>query len=467
MAGEAYLDEWKAALSRATGALYLVMVECIAHAIRKGDLQEGERLPPQREMAARLGTNLSTVTRAIGEAQKRGLLDATVGRGTFVRINAGDGSWRQTGASVIDLTMNSPPLPRDPSLQAMIQGEIASIFRHQDVQSLMSYRVTGGTQQDRQLGINWLAPVLGRRRAGELLIVPGAQVALSAIMSSLVRPGEAIVTDYLTYPGMRSIAAQFGYVLLGVDHDEEGMNLEALEELCAQHRPRVLYCTPTLHNPTTATWSVARREAILGIARRYQVQIVEDDPYSLLLKAPPPTLAMLDPTRVIYVATLSKVLSPGLRTAYIVLPGAEMTRRITSGVRAICQAKAGLLDALVSRWIETGIAQQCLRSIREELTQRHHVLRQVMSDHFHDRSPSPHVWLPLPEWWTSADFVAFARRQGLALVPGSVFAVTGHAPPAVRIALGSAPDLSGLRDSLINLRSVLDYRPASGFSDIV
>ncbi|RUT24901.1 GntR family transcriptional regulator [Asaia sp. W19] len=467
MADEAYLGEWKAAISRNTGALYLAIVEAIAHSIRKGDLQEGEKLPPQRVIATRLGTNLSTVTRAISEAQKRGLLDATIGRGTFVRINAGEGSWRQTDASVIDLTMNSPPLPRDPALQAMIQGEIGAIFRHQDVQSVMSYRVTGGTQQDRQLAAQWLQPVLGRRRAGEILIVPGAQVALSAIMSSLVKPGEAIVTDQLTYPGMRAIAAQLGYVLLGTEQDHEGLIPEALDELCARHRPRVLYCTPTLHNPTTATWSVDRREAVLAIARRHQVQIVEDDPYSLLLKAPPPTLAMLDPSRVLYVATLSKVLSPGLRTAYIVLPGAEMTRRITAGVRAICQAKAGLLDALVSRWIETGLAQHCLRSIRDELTQRHQTLRQIMGARVADKSPSPHVWLPLPEWWSSADFVAFARRQGLALVPSSVFAVNGPPPAAVRMALGSAPDLAGLRESLISLRSVLDYRPAIGFSDIV
>lgn len=467
MAGEAYLDEWKAALERSTGALYLAIVEAIARSIRKGDLQEGERLPPQRVMAARLGTNTSTVTRAIGEAQKRGLLDATIGRGTFVRIDAGDGSWRQAAGSVVDLTMNSPPLPQSPSLQAMIQGEIASIFRHQDVQTLMSYRVTGGTLQDRQLGVNWLAPLLGRRRADDLLIVPGAQVALSAILSSLLRPGEAIVTDSLTYPGMRSIAAQFGYVLIGVEHDGEGMDPEALDMLCAQHRPRVLYCTPTLHNPTTATWSLSRRETILAIARRHQVQVLEDDPYSLLVKAPPPPLAMLDPSRVIYVATLSKVLSPGLRTAYIALPGAEMTRRITSGVRAICQAKAGLLDALVSRWIETGLAQQCLKGIRDELVQRHQVFRQVMHRPLDDRMPSPHIWLPLPEWWSSADFVAFARRQGLALVPSSVFAVTGQPPAAVRIALGSVPDLEALRASLVSLRSVLDYRPAAGFSDIV
>lgn len=227
-------------------------------------------------IAARLGTNLSTVTRAIAEAQKRGLLDATIGRGTFVKINAGGGSWRAGAGSVLDLSMNSPPLPRDPGIQAMIQGEIGAIFRQQDAQSLMSYRVTGGTLQDRQLGMQWLLPVLGRRRASEMLIVPGAQVALSAIMSSLVKAGETIVTDLLTYPGMRSIAAQFGYVLLGVEQDGEGMIPEALEELCARHRPRVLYCTPTLQNPTTATWSLPRREAILAIARRYQITVVEE-----------------------------------------------------------------------------------------------------------------------------------------------------------------------------------------------
>lgn len=467
MADAPYLEEWKAALGRDTGAIYLALVEAIARSIRKGDLQEGEKLPPQREIAARLGTNLSTITRAVTEAQRRGLLDATVGRGTFVRLNAGDGSWRQSGASVVDLTMNLPPLPQDPSLQTMIQGELAAIFRQQDMQSLMSYRVTGGTRHDRELGGQWLMPLLGRRRASEILLVPGAQAGLAAIMSSLLSPGEAIVTDRITYPGIRSIAAQFGLVLIGAEADDEGMLPESLDDLCARHRPRVLYCTPSLQNPTTATWSLSRREAILAVARRHQMTVVEDDPYSFLLKAPPPPLAMLDPQRVIHVATMSKVLSPGLRTAYLVLPGAEMTRRITSGVRAICLAKAGLLDALVSRWIETGIAQYCLRSIRDELAQRHVVLRQVLGEGTGNRGPSPHVWLPLPEWWGSTEFVAFARRQGLALVPSSVFTVAGEPPPAVRMALGSAPDLDGLRDSLTNLRSVLEYRPAMGFSDIV
>lgn len=192
MAAEACLEGWKHAISRDTGALYLAIVEAIAQSIRKGELQEGEKLPPQRVIATHLGTNLSTVTRAIAEAQKRGLLDATIGRGTFVKINAGGGTWRNTGASVLDLTMNSPPLPQDPGIQAMIQSEIGAIFRQQDAQSLMSYRVTGGTQQDRQLGMQWLQPVLGRRRASEMLIVPGAQVALAAIMTSLVRSGEAL-----------------------------------------------------------------------------------------------------------------------------------------------------------------------------------------------------------------------------------------------------------------------------------
>ncbi|MCP1203932.1 GntR family transcriptional regulator, partial [Acetobacter oryzoeni] len=181
MSQHAYLAGWKDAVSRNPGATYLTIVDALALSIRKGDLREGDRLPTQRTIAGYLEVNLTTVTRAFTEARRRGLIDATVGRGTFVRVGAGESHWRHTGPAVVDLTMNLPPIPQDPPLQRIIQSDITAILKQQDLNSLMSYRVTGGTLEERQMGAKWIAPVIGQRRTDEILVSPGAQSALAAI----------------------------------------------------------------------------------------------------------------------------------------------------------------------------------------------------------------------------------------------------------------------------------------------
>jgi len=462
-----YLATWKQQVERNAGAIYLTLVDAVALSIRKGELKEGDRLPPQRTIAEYLGTNLTTVTRAFSEARRRELIDATVGRGTFVRMGVGETHWRNTGPAVVDLTMNLPPIPHDPPLQRMIQNDFTAILKQQDLNSLMSYRVTGGTMEERQLGVKWIAPIIGVRRVDDVIVAPGAQSALAAIVSTLTQPGDVIVTDRIAYPGIRTIAAQFGLLLVGVDSDVEGMIPDELDRACATHHPRLLYCIPTIHNPTTATMSLQRRKDILAVAQRHHLPILEDDPYSHLVDNPPPALASLDHTRVSYVATLAKTLSPGLRTAYVALPNADMTRRVTAAIRAIALTNAGLLSALTARWMQTGQAHQILNAIRRELRLRQTVARRILGDG-HCMSPEgPHVWLKLPAWWGSADFVADARRRGLALVPSTVFTVSGEPPQRARIALGSAPDIENLERSLHGVLSVLNHKRSPGFADIV
>lgn len=95
MPEQSYLAHWKEEISQSPNAIYLTLVDALAHSIRKGDLRDGDKLPPQRTIAEHLGTNLTTVTRAFTEARRRGLIDATVGRGTFIRVGAG----KATGAT--------------------------------------------------------------------------------------------------------------------------------------------------------------------------------------------------------------------------------------------------------------------------------------------------------------------------------------------------------------------------------
>ncbi|MBB2188498.1 PLP-dependent aminotransferase family protein [Gluconacetobacter azotocaptans] len=457
---------WKQYIDRNAGPLYLSIVEALAESIRRDEIHEGDRLPPQRALAKALGTDLTTVTRAFAEARRRGLIEATVGRGTFVRVGATETRWRNAGRAVVDLTMNLPPIPENPSLQQLIQNDISRILRRQDLHALLSYRVTGGTSEERQLAADWMKPMLGVRPADEILVVPGAQSAMSAVVSTLAAPGDVIVTDRFTYPGIRTLAAQFGLLLAGVDSDHEGMVPDLLDRACRQHRPRLIYCTPTIQNPTTATMSLARREAILAVAKAHNVQILEDDPYSLLLDQPPPALAALDPSRVFYVSTLAKVLSPGLRLAFLVAPQ-DAVQRMSSAVRAISLTCSGLMTSLVARWMQDGQAQAIVQAIRTELRLRQTAARAILGEGHCMHPDGPHVWLKLPDWWGSVDFVSYARRQGLGLVPSTVFTVEGEPAQRVRIALGSAATLDSLEVSLHGVVSVLQHKRSPGYTDIV
>ncbi len=176
----AYHAPWKDEISRSPNAVYRTIVDALTLSIRKGDLREGDRLPPQRIIAESPGANLTTVTRSLTEARRRGLIDATVGCGPFVRVGAGKSHWRHMGSAVVDQSMNLSPIPQDPPLQPMIQNDIATILKRQDLNTFMSYRVTGGTFEERQLDAKWRTPVIGLRRTDAIPVSPGAQTALAA-----------------------------------------------------------------------------------------------------------------------------------------------------------------------------------------------------------------------------------------------------------------------------------------------
>ncbi|MCP1197179.1 PLP-dependent aminotransferase family protein [Acetobacter senegalensis] len=449
------------------GPIYLSIPNALIEAINTGVIREGDRLPPQRFLAKELGTDLTTITRGISEARKRGLVDATVGRGTFIRIGAAETRHDNVPHAVVDMTMNIPPIPETPSLKTLIHSDIGSTLRQQDLHALLSYRMTGGTPDERRLGGDWILPTVGPKKESEILVVPGAQAAIASIVTAFLSPGDVIITDRFTYPGIRTIAAQFRLVLKGVDGDGQGMLPAELDDACSHLKPRMIYCIPTIQNPTTATMSVERRMEILSIAKKHGSYILEDDAYGLLLKSPIPAMAQLDPSRVFYVSSLSKVISPVLRLAFMALPDQEVASRVSNAVRAVTLTNSGLTSALVARWIEKGTAAQIRNAIQNELTIRQKIAKDILGDQQCAHPQGPHIWLKLPDWWSSMDFVSYARRQGLGLVPSNVFTVEGEAPQRVRIALGSSTSRENLTNSLESVAKFLKHKRTVEFAGIV
>ena len=438
------------------GPKYLAIATALADDIRQGRLRPGERLPTQRELAQRLDVDLTTITRAFAEARRLGLIDATVGRGSFVRGQPGHAE-PEVG---VDLSMNAPPQPRDARLIERLRDGWAEVLAAPSALARMNYQDSIGIEADRAAGAAWLARRLGPLPVDRVLVVNGAQCALAAILAVLCRPGEALCAGELTYPGLRAAAELRGVRLVPVRQDEEGLDPDALDEACRSVRPRALYVVPTLDNPTTATLSATRRAAIVAVARRHDLAVIEDDAYGALPADAPAPIATLAPERTWHVASLSKCATPALRIAYVATPGLADTLRLGDAIRALSLMAPPLQAAIATRFAEDGTLGALAAAIRAENRTRQRLARGIL--HGLDiaaHEDGQHLWLRLPTPWRRGEFVARARESGLSIVPSDAFALTAVPPEAVRLSLGIARDTELLGRALGVLAAIL-ARPA-------
>ncbi|HEY8616690.1 PLP-dependent aminotransferase family protein [Phenylobacterium sp.] len=449
---QAHTARWLDRLERGGRPIYLALADALAAAVRDGELQPGDRLPAQRDVAQRLGVDLTTVTRAYTVARERGLLESTVGRGAFVRAGAADDE-----AGLVDLTMNLPPPPAGLSLGRLLAETTAAVLHRTDAAALMAYHPGAGTLGQRAAGAAWLAPVLGDVAPERILLAPGAQAALAAALAVACRPGGKLVVEPLTYPGVKTVAAQLGLTLLPGPADGEGPIPEALARLCAEHRPQALYLVPAMQNPTATTLGTARRRELAAVAAAHDLWIVEDDPYSRLSETPLAAIASLEPERTLHIATLSKCLSPGLRLAYVAAP-ASLAEPVAQALRALALMPAPLMAAVVTSWMREGAAETLLAAVRSETRVRRALAARLLPAGI-GAPESPHVWLDLPDAWSPARVRDAAQARGLALVTAEAFAAGPDHRNGLRISLGGPGKRQVLERALGEVAHLIDGAP--------
>jgi DNA-binding transcriptional MocR family regulator len=366
------------------------------------------------------------------------------------------------------MSMNLPPLPATPSLRDKLRDGLAQLLETPDVQHLLAYGASAGSLRDRAAGARWLQPVLGEVDPAQIVVCAGAQCALTALLTMLTRPGDTILTDMLTYPVFRALAAQLDVRLAGVAADQDGMLPDALEQVCRSMQPKAIYCVPTMHNPTAVTMPPERRRAVAEIAVRHTVAVIEDDAYGMLPSSPVPAIVSFAAGAGYYVGTLSKCLTPGLRVAYVVAPGRSDAGRLAAATRATSLMPSPLMVSLLSAWIGDGTAEALCDGVRAEATARQTISQTILPQAATtSHKEGLHVWLNLPEQWDRMDFVMHLRRLGLALVASDAFLVSGVAPSAVRVCLGVAESRATLRLALQDLVTALAEEAPTLLANVV
>jgi DNA-binding transcriptional MocR family regulator len=283
---------------------------------------------------------------------------------------------------------------------------------------------------------------------------------MSVALASLTEPGETILTEDMTYPGMVALANLLHLNLHGLPTDESGILPDAFEAACRARAGRVLYCIPTLQNPTAAVMTNARRQEIVRIARAYDVTIIEDDVYGFLVPDAPPPLAAYAPERCYYINSTSKSIAPGLRIGYMVVP-ADSVEKTGTTIRTTTWEAAPLMAEVATKWIEDGTAERIISWKRREMGARQSLAKDILGSFYSSSSPiSCHIWLQLPEPWRSEHFISQARTRGVGLTPSDAFAVgRGPTPHAVRICLGASHSHQQLEKGLKILAEILQDTP--------
>ncbi|GAA6164508.1 PLP-dependent aminotransferase family protein [Pelagimonas sp. KU-00592-HH] len=449
------MKDWNPVLGDTDKPRYIEIAEAIHADVMRGLLAPGDRLPPQRAVAQRLGVDFSTVSRGYAEAVRRGYIESFVGRGSFVKAleEPTEGPDPKRAAEE-DPMMNMPPEPDDPELVARMQGGLAHVAAN--LLPVLRYQSVTGSVADREVAAGWLAANGIAAEAADLAITPGAHAAIHAILSVLGEPGMAVLCEDVTYPGLRAIAARLGLRLIGVACDEDGMVPEALEEAITSQWPVAVYLNPTLQNPTTRTVPEGRREAIAAVLREHDMPLIEDDAYVFVASDAPRPISDRVPGLGWHVAGVSKCFGAGLRLAYVRVPKPEMMGAFSQSLRAMHVMASPMSLALMGRWIEDGTAEAVQAFVRGAARERQALAAKVLAGCDVLGAPEAfNLWLALPEGTSRAEIMVRMAGRQIGIMPSDAFTVAGAPQEAVRVCLGGpigmeqlASDLRALRDAV-------------------
>ena len=452
--------KWHPNLSRFSGSKYKALADAIEVAITDGELRNGDRLPTHRAMAERLGVTIGTITRGYAEAERRRLVVARVGSGTFVLGK----TWESRDFSIptsknleddqIDLTLSlTVPARRE----QVLAETLSTMAKNAPLLSeLLDYHAENGLPRHRQAIVRWLRYHGMEADAERILITSGGQHATVMTLQGLLHHNDIVVSDELTYPGFINATRQLQLKHLGLPMDADGIIPAALEACCQQHRPRLLYLMPSLQNPTASVMPLKRRQEIISIAKRYSLIIIEDDVQFIAPEHRLPTLYSLAPEQVIYVSSFAKHLAGGLRVGFIVSPE-DLHHKIAMALRSNCWVTPPLMAEVAREWIDSGEAWQLIAWQREEISQRQQLLNTVLSGFDVTSQPhSFHAWLKLPEPWRAETFVRHMNSKGVKLLQSELFAVgSTAAPQAVRLCISTPDSRQKLRTALERIKDTL------------
>ncbi len=304
-----------------------------------------------------------------------------------------------------------------------------------------------------------------------LIVTTGSQQALDLIAKTLLNPSDVALVEAPTFLATIQCFRLYGPQVVGVPIDAHGVQVDQLEALMVQHKPKLVYLIPTFGNPSGATLSLERRLRVLELAVQYKTVVVEDDPYGDLYfgEAPPPSLLALSDQVpgsrdwLIHCGSLSKVLSPGLRVGWMIAPP-DLLARATMCKQFSDAHTSTFAQATAAQYLKAGRMPETLSTVRRVYGERAQAmgeaLKQVMGDALEFTQPQGGLF-----FWARltgangkiSDGDEFAKRaidKGVAFVPGAPFFANNPDANAIRLSFATA-DVAKIQEGVARLGAAL------------
>lgn len=438
--------------------LHSGLASAIANAISEGKLQYGQQLPTHRKMADRLGLSVHTVSKAYEALRRKNLIDGHVGRGSYVldpnAHNDQPFKLRSEGSDRFDLSISRPVFSKlhvDRFQEALVR-----LPNELDPSMFLSCRPNVGHERHREAGVRWLDICGVKAAADRIIMTNGVSQGMSAALSALTRPGDTVLSDDITHHLLVSGCSYLGLNLVGLKTDEHGILPNALEKYCREKDAKILFLLPSLASPTALMMPEDRRQALVDVARKYGLFIIENDAFGPAVDARPVPVTTLAPERSIYLTSFSKCTVSGLRAGYLVAPD-HLMPALTGRIVVFGWMATPLICELASRWVLDGTAHELALWQRGELMKRFEIAQMALSGlDISGHASGLHIWLRLPAEWTTSRFVAYARELKISVAPDTPFlSPKTLSQNAVRISLGSIQDLEQFKQALALLAGVL------------
>lgn len=431
-----HLGQW----SSGSGPLYRQLAERLNTLIGTGVLRAGELLPPERTLAATLSVSRGTVVSAYDSLRDAGAVAREQGRGTTIR--ALEPVLDAAHAPSLGETLFQPP-PESIDLLVAVPDALDRVLRTVEGvdlgaagRVLASSEPAGLTSLRTAIADHITAQGL-QTGPGEVIVTAGAQQGIALVVSMMVRPGDVVLTEALTWPGLADSARRLGARVIGVPMDEHGIVTRELRAAVDRFRPTLIGLNPHHHNPTGTRLPPSRREEVAAIAADYQVPVIEDRVSAPLAfdGVVPPPIAAHDPAGLhIVVDSLSKVAWPGLRIGWVRAAGPTVGT-LRSG-RALLDMFSPIPSQLMAEAV-LGDYEAILADRRAQLETRSTLVIDTMRRELPDWT-LPEIrgglmmWVPLP-YGSASDFGRFAAANGVAVAGGREFSSSTFTDDHVRI----------------------------------
>ncbi|PWH14291.1 MAG: PLP-dependent aminotransferase family protein [Anaerolineae bacterium] len=446
-------------LDRASSSpLYEQIAYHLRQSILSGNLAPGTRLPASRVLARDLGVNRITVESAYAALEAEGLVAARVGSGTYVLsppalpvlpAKSPETVWplwqqnlpvRSLGARAAveqlrrnaahaDLISFAGGIGDSHLFPAEEFRKVLQAVMRRDGNQALEYGDRRGYAPLRETIAHVLTTQGLHTSPEQVLVTAGSQQALALVSQVVLAPGDTLLVENPTYYGALDLFRALNFRLIGVPLDAHGMRVDLLEKQLQQHHPKLIYTIPNFHNPTGTCLTEARRRALILLADRYNVPILEDDFVGDLRYEgrAQPALKALDPGgRVIHVSTFSKMLMPGLRVGFIVADG-PIYDALVRFKRVNDLATSSLIQRALHDYVTVGRYQAHLRRSMQIFRKRRDAmlaaLRRYLPPGWLAEIPQGglFLWLKLPPGLLAGELLSLSVRHGVDFMPGHAF----------------------------------------------